>query len=197
MKGTVSVLVSNLLMGYKHAASQDQTLSLPAHVRSAFQFKLSVPLGRAAPLFGPEAERCWAGQHWNPEFLHPQPAKDVEGAVFTLQHGSRKSVWVNTLFDVSAGRMQYVSFIPDALVSTVDVRLTALDPATTSVDVTYTRTALSTSSNDDVYALATNDRASGPRWQEAIQSCLERQASRPSPKSWMRRPNPKSSCTSQ
>jgi hypothetical protein len=99
MKGTVSVLVSTLLMGYKHAASQDQTLSSPAHVRSAFQFKLSVPLGRAAPLFGPEAERCWAGQHWNPEFLHPQPAKDVEGAVFTLQHGSRKSVWVNTLFD--------------------------------------------------------------------------------------------------
>ncbi|HEX4227975.1 MAG TPA: hypothetical protein VHZ07_04850 [Bryobacteraceae bacterium] len=178
MKGTgriLVLLVSTLFMAHKHALCQDQSSSSPAHVRSTFQFKLSAPLTRAAPLFGPEGERCWAGEHWNPEFLYPQPAKDIAGAVFTVQHGSRTSVWVNTLFDLAGGRMQYVSFIPDALVSTIDVRLTALDPAITGVEVTYTRTALSPAVNDHIHALATSDRTSGPHWQEAIQTCLEKQ----------------------
>jgi hypothetical protein len=55
MKGTVSVLVSTLLMGYKHAASQDQTLSLPAHVRSAFEFKLSCPSRARGPTVRPRS----------------------------------------------------------------------------------------------------------------------------------------------
>ena len=68
--------------------------------------------------------------------------------------------------------MQYVSFVPDTLVFTVDVRLTALDPSTTSVEVTYVRTALGTTANDDVRALGVRDRESGPHWQQAIESCL-------------------------
>ncbi|MFL6351625.1 MAG: hypothetical protein ACJ74Z_07220 [Bryobacteraceae bacterium] len=175
MKGSAAILVlvvPILLMGYKQSTSQEQTSSSPAHVRNTFRFEVAAPVDRAAPLFGPEGERCWAGQTWNPEFLYPLPAKDVEGAVFTVQHGPHKSVWVNTEFDLAAGRMQYVSFIPDCLVSTIDVRLTAIDPTTTGVEVTYTRTALSAAANDDVHALATGDRTSGPQWQEAIQSCL-------------------------
>jgi hypothetical protein len=179
MKGTVCILVlvvPSLVMGHKQSASRDQTSSSPAHVRNTFRFEVAAPLERAAPLFGPEGERCWAGQSWNPEFLHPLPAKDVEGAVFTVQHGLHKSVWVNTVFDVSAGRMQYVSFIPDVLVSTIDVRLTSLNPTTTGVEVIYTRTAFSAAANKDLAAMARRDRTSGPHWQEAIQSCLERQA---------------------
>jgi hypothetical protein len=177
--GSILVLVaSSFFMVHKQALSQDQSASSPAHVRSAFQFRVSAPLQRAAPLFGPEGERCWAGQQWNPEFLHPLPAKDVEGAVFTVQHGPRKSVWVNTLFDLLGGRIQYVSFTPDAVVSTIDVRLTAIDPITTGVEVTYTRTALSAAANEHVHALAASDGTSGPHWQEAIQTCLEKQAHR-------------------
>jgi hypothetical protein len=135
-----------------------------------------VPLERAAPLFGPEGERCWAGKPWDPKFLYPRPAKDIEGAVFTVQHGSHTSVWVNTIFELSGGRMQYVSFIPDALVSVIDVRLTALDSNTTEVAVTYIRTALSTDANEHVHTLAANDRANGPQWQQSIEACLENQA---------------------
>ena len=127
------------------------------------------PLGRAAVLFGPEGERCWAGPDWNPEFLHPQPGKDVEGAVFTVQHGPHNSVWVNTLFDPKGGRMQYVSFIPDVLVSVVEVRLTALDAASTSVEVTYARTALKAAANETVQSMGKRDGESGPEWQQAIE----------------------------
>jgi hypothetical protein len=144
----------------------------PARVSNSFQFVVRAPLIRAAALFGPEGERCWAGQHWNPEFLFPQPGKDVQGAVFTVQHGPHTSVWVNTLFDTTAGRMQYVSFIPEALVSTVDVRLSPLDAGSTRVEVTYARTALNIAANEDVQAMGKSDAHSGPDWQQAIEKCL-------------------------
>jgi hypothetical protein len=144
----------------------------PAHVSNSFQIVVRAPLIRAAALFGPEGERCWAGQHWNPEFLFPQPGKDVQGAVFTVQHGPHKSVWVNTLFDTAGGRMQYVSFIPEALVSTVDVRLFPLDAASTRVEVTYVRTALNITANEEVQAMGKSDAQSGPDWQQSIEKCL-------------------------
>jgi hypothetical protein len=146
-----------------------------AHVNNSFQLVVRAPLIRAAALFGPDGERCWAGQHWNPEFLYPQPAKDVQGAVFTVQHGPHNSVWVTTLFDPPAGRMQYVSFIPNRLVSKVDVRLTAVDPSSTRVEVSYERTALDPAANDDVEAMGKSDRESGPEWQQAIEKCLSRE----------------------
>ena len=178
MKGTSHILVlsaSTLFMDHNPALSQ--TSAELTHVRSTFQFTLSVPLHRAAPLLGPLGERCWAGEHWNPEFLHPQPAKDIEGAVFTVQHGPYRSIWVNTVFDLPNGRIQYVSFIPDALVSTIEVQLTAVDPATTRVEVAYSRTALTASANDQVQQLAASDRTSGPHWQAGISACLEKQTS--------------------
>lgn len=149
-----------------------------AHVSHSFHFLIHAPLGSAAPLFGPEGERSWAGKEWDPQFLYPQPAKDVQGAVFTVQQGDRKSVWVTTLFDVGSGRMQYVSVVPGIRASTVDVRLTAVDASTTSVEVTYVRTALDDSANEEVRALGESDRQEGPHWQEAIETYLRGQRDR-------------------
>lgn len=92
--------------------------------------------------------------------------------MFTLQHGGRKSLWVNTLFDVAGGRMQYVSFVPGTLVFTVDVRLTSVNPSITRVEVTYARTALDAAANDEVQTMAMSDRENGPHWRQAIESCL-------------------------
>lgn len=142
------------------------------HVSNSFHFGVGAPLAQVAPLFGPEGERSWAGKHWNPEFLYPGTAKDIQGAVFTVQHGPHTSVWVNTVFDVQGGRMQYVYFIPDALVSTVDVRLTAIDESHTVVQVTYDRTALNEAANDEVQEMGNADRESGPQWHDAIAACL-------------------------
>jgi hypothetical protein len=148
------------------------SMTQPTHVSHRFQFVVRAPLVRAAVLFGPNGERCWAGPNWNPEFLYPQPGKDTQGAVFTVRHGPHKSVWVNTVFDPAAGRMQYVSFTPETLVTTVEVRLTAVDPSNTNVEVTYARTALEAAANDEVEALGRKDRESGPEWQRAIETCL-------------------------
>jgi hypothetical protein len=149
-----------------------------AHVRNSFHFLIHAPLRIAAPLFGPEGERSWAGAEWDPQFLYPRPAEDVQGAVFTVQQGNRKSVWVTTQFDVERGRMQYVSIVPGIRASTVDVRLAAVDASTTSVEVTYVRTALDGSANEEVEALGQSDRQQGPDWQEAIETYLGRQRDR-------------------
>ena len=160
--------------------SGDSQMPVPAHVTNTFHFQVNAPLSQAAPLFGPEGERSWAGEHWNPEFLYPHPssnaassAEDVQGAVFTIRHGALASVWVNTIFDLSAGRMQYVAVIPDRMVSVVDVRLRSATAATTAVEVTYTRTALDPSLNEEVIAHGNQDRESGAEWEKAIEAGLK------------------------
>ncbi len=146
---------------------------MTAHVRNSFQFVLDAPVSTAAPLFGPEGERAWAGAHWKPIFLYPEAAQNTEGAVFTIQHGASTSIWVNTMFDVAAGRMQYVYFLPDVLVTTVDVHLTALNVDKTKVAVNYQRTALRASANDEVFRLGKSDLENGPHWKEAIEVFLK------------------------
>jgi hypothetical protein len=143
-----------------------------AHVSHSFAFAMNAPLPDAAPLFGPEGERAWAGDDWNPQFVFPVPARDVEGAVFTLRHGEHTAVWVNTLFDLSGGRMQYVYVLGDLLVTTIDVRLHAIDAAHTKVDVTYVRTALQPEANEHVAALGKHDGEQGRVWEKAINAYL-------------------------
>jgi hypothetical protein len=143
-------------------------MTQPARVTNTFDFHVHEPLERATLLFGPEGERSWAGPRWDPQFLYPLPGKDVEGAVFTVAHG----IWVNTVFDTTAGRMQYVAVIPGVVASVIDVRLSPQGPAKTRVEVTYTRTALNISANEDVKAMGKKDLASGPEWESAIEESL-------------------------
>jgi hypothetical protein len=142
------------------------------HVSTSFDLVVHASYAKTAPLFGPEGERPWAGKHWNPEFLHPQPAADVEGAVFTVQHGPIKAVWVNTLFDIDARHFQYVYFLPDLMVTVIDVRFKPVASDSTAVNVVYTRTALTPEGNQHVAAMSDGDKAAGPEWQKAIKDYL-------------------------
>jgi hypothetical protein len=147
-----------------------------AHVSNSFAFTVDASLKDAAPLFGPEGERVWAGDDWNPQFVFPVPARDVEGAVFTVRHGDHTAVWVNTLFDLKAGRMQYVYVLADLLVTTVDVRLHAAGAMHTGVEVTYVRTALRPEANEHVVAMGKHDLDQGKVWKGAINTYLLRRA---------------------
>lgn len=142
-----------------------------AHVKNSFEFTIEVPLVRAAPMFGPLGERAWAGDTWQPTFLYPQPPKDVQGAVFTIAHGGKESVWVNTVFDLHAGRMQYVVTGAD-IASVIDVTLTDCGDRT-EVNVSYTRTALKARANVEVNSLGLKDAAGGPEWKSAIEAALK------------------------
>lgn len=172
----LSLVLALPLLTTSQTAETMQTPPHIAHVSTTFHFQLAAPLARVAPLFGPEGERCWAGKDWDPHFLYPQPARDSQGAVFTVQHGPRTSIWVNTAFDLAAGRLQYVAVLPDAFLNVIDVHLNPIDATHTAVEVTYTRTALAPAANEDVTAMGTADRDKGPHWQTTIEACLSPQS---------------------
>ena len=140
--------------------------------QTAFDIVVRLPYAEAAPLFGPEGERPWAGKHWNPQFLYPQPAHDEQGAVFTVHHGPVTGIWVNTLFDLEGRRFIYAYFIPDIMVTTIDVRFTPADAHTTGVHVVYTRTALTSEGNEHVSAFTATDKSAAHDWQQAIDAYL-------------------------
>ena len=165
------------LLTTSQTAETMQTPPHIAHVSNTFHFQLAAPLARVAPLFGPEGERCWAGKDWDPHFLYPQPARDIAGR--RLHRPARpphNSIWVNTVFDLAAGSMQYVSVLPDVLLNVIDVHLKPIDATRTAVEVTYTRTALAPAANEDVTAMGTADRDNGPHWQTTIEACLSPQS---------------------
>jgi hypothetical protein len=143
-----------------------------AHVRNEFEFVVHAPYKVAAPLFGPEGERGWAEGHWDPHFLYPQPAQDIQGAVFTIRHGHHHAYWINTSFDMDARHFQYVYVIPEAMIVLIDVRFSELDAANTKVNVAYERTALKPDANEHVREAGNSDRENGKEWGTAINSYL-------------------------
>ena len=145
------------------------------HVRNEFEFTVHAPYQVAAPLFGPEGERGWAGGHWDPQFLYPQPAQDTQGAVFTIRHGHHHAVWINTAFDTSARHFQYAYFIPETMVVLIDVRFSEPDAENTKVNVAYERTALNPDANQRVKEMGDADRDSGKEWGTAINNYLAKQ----------------------
>lgn len=140
--------------------------------QSSFDIVVRAPYAEAAALFGPEGERAWAGKHWDPHFIYPQPAHDEEDAVFTVQHGPFNAIWVAALHDIEGRHFKYVYFIDNLLVTTIDVRFEPIDAASTRVHVVYTRTALKPEGNEHVAAFTSIDKTAGPEWQSAIDAWL-------------------------
>lgn len=154
--------------------SEAHTAASVAHVSNSFTLAVHEAMPVAALLFGPQGERAWAGDEWQPEFLFPLPERDVEGAVFIVRHGEHRSVWVNTLFDVQSGHIQYVYVLGDLLATTIDVRLHPLNATLTRVDVTYVRTALRPEANEHVEMMSKHDREQGKVWEDAIAAYLRK-----------------------
>ena len=148
--------------------SRESSAEPMAHVRTEFEFTLHAPYEIVAPLFGAEAERGWASDNWNPQFLHPQPARDIEGAVFRVSRGQHQAIWVNTVLDLNLGHVQYVYVIPEVMATLIDIHIARTGSANTKVHVTYERTALCGAANEDVRRAGTADRSSGKEWGDDI-----------------------------
>jgi hypothetical protein len=143
-----------------------------AHGENAFEFGVDAPFRKTAPLFGGSSERGWGEGKWNPVFLYPQPERDVPGAVFVVSHGHTRSTWVNTQYDLGAGRFEYVMFIPDVQVAVIDVQVTPEEDSRSKVKVLYRRTALDAKYNRHVEQLGSGDRNSAADWSRAIHDYL-------------------------
>ncbi len=138
-----------------------------AHTSTDFHFTVDLPYHDAAPLFGAWEEQKWA-PGWKPEFLYPTPAADQQGSVFRVQKGAHPSLWVNTIFDLASGHVQYVYVLADLLVTRIDIHIKGNSRDQTDISVTYERTALNPSANDHVKSLAREDSTSGEEWRRLI-----------------------------
>src|SRR3954464_15348763 len=124
MKSAISIAAAAAL----GASALGQSVPQLLRTQTAFDLSVNLPYSEAAPLFGPEGERAWAGKHWNPHFLYPPLPHDEQGAVFTVQHGPFTATWVNTLFDLEARHFIYAYFMPGIMVTTIDVRFQSSNP---------------------------------------------------------------------
>ena len=175
----ILALIAAVALAAPIAALAVQAAAQPAsaaeelmHIQTSFDIVVPLGVEQTAPLFGPEGERAWAGKHWDPKFIHPQPAHDEQGAVFTVKHGPFSAVWVVTQFDVAGRHFQYVYFLPGLMVTVIDVRFKPLGASSTAVNVVYTRTAIAPEGNEHVQAMSEGDKAAGKEWQEAIEEHL-------------------------
>jgi hypothetical protein len=173
------VLAPDTTVAAASAAAAVPTLALAVElpetqVAREATFRLPVPPEVAFPFFGPLGERAWAGPDWAPAFVHPLPAADVEGAVFTTPaHGvPGTTLWVNLRFDAAAGVAEYAHFTPGHLVVRVSVALAGDGAGGSTVKVRYAWTPLSPAG-----AGSFADRAAGfdrwiAGWQEALLAAL-------------------------
>jgi hypothetical protein len=162
-------LMLRMHLTHRHFAGKVTPMT---HAKSEFTVTVHAPAAVAFPLFGPEGERPWAGPHWDPQFLYPKPAKDIEGAVFRVHHGHHDATWVNTVFNAQSGHAAYVYIIAGKLATRIDVQLTPIDAGNTSVRVMYERTALDPSVEEDVGEMAVTDPQMGPDWEKSIADYL-------------------------
>ena len=142
------------------------------HASTTMTFVIKAPLQKTASLFTPTGMQCWLGSHFQPEIVHAQLTKDTAGAVFTMQQGPQKSVWVNTLLDVKDGRMQYAMFVPDTMVTVVEVRMISDGKDATRVELTHTVTALSADARAALKSMGTQGQEHMAAAQKAIEGCL-------------------------
>src|SRR6185369_2960692 len=138
----IPLVILALVAVFLHLRMRRNPQGPVVHVENGFEFTVRASYDKVAPLFGAHGERAWGGEDWDPRFLHPQSAQDLEGEVFTVAHGHGNATWVNTAFDLQSGHVQYVYVIPDTQAVLIDIHLKHDDPAKTGVKVLYERTAL-------------------------------------------------------
>jgi hypothetical protein len=161
------------LFGGTHAMTTESP-STAVRTHEAFAFTIEAPMAEVAPLFGAEAEKLWA-PGWEPRFLWPVVPGDAEGMVFTIAHGDRSAVWVNSRYEPERGNFQYVYVLPDVVATRITIAVEAARDRT-HVGVEYDRTALTPEANEVVSRMAAADATAGPEWAAQIETYLARRA---------------------
>jgi len=164
------IAASALWLAVAQAAGAQEDFRM--HEETTFDVVVNAPLDEAEALFTPEGERGWAGENWDPHYLHPIPGRDKVGAVFTITHGSVKAVWLITQRDVEARHFQYVYYIAEIMATTIDVNFRAVEPGITQVTVKYARTSVSPEGDSHVRAMSAGDRNAAREWQTSIDEYL-------------------------
>jgi len=139
----------------------------------SFAIVLQGSVAEVMPLFGPLRETEWAPT-WAPHFLHPPEGAQREGVVFksTTSNG-KEGLWLLTSYNISEGRVEYVSIIPGFTANEIKIRVVPERNGGSKATITYRRSALAPDGNEEVTKLdahwADRQRA---HWETAINAVL-------------------------
>lgn len=139
-------------------------------------FDLACDANTAFPFFSPEGERGWV-DGWDPQPVFPAAAEVAfaSNAVFRLEMGGERSVWVVLDVDHQTHVAEYVYVVEGSRVPRVRVEVTAVAEQRCRVAVSYTITALSEAGNE--YVRAFTEEAYAQKmldWQRRVSAVLAR-----------------------
>lgn len=126
---------------------QDLVHSSGKRAQSVQTIGISAPLEKVFPLLCPEREKEWLdGWAYNMIFSDTGFAED--GCVFTTGPQGKNTVWVVSVYDPDAGRIEFTRFHIDLAVDRLALRVYSTTNTSSEIEVSYTVTSLSEGSND-------------------------------------------------
>lgn len=164
---SVSLLVATAPLG---TASQAVMTSGHVHTELSFRITLNAAADRAIRAFGPAAERGW-DPDWHPHYIFPSEPSDCEGAVFTVDSGNVQT-WLVQTWDMHDRVVRYVAFDPEVKLTEITIRVSPLDQRHSKAEVSYRRTGLSITGDEQIRRWAAEFASQAPHWAEAINSYL-------------------------
>ncbi len=136
-------------------------------VQATMILHLAAPPAAAFPLFDPVNETKW-DPSWKPQLLGPAVK---QGLVF-LTHDERGSAtWLLDRYDPAAHVIRYVVSAPD-LLDEIDIQVRPEGHSRSVASVTYRRTSLSPSGDEQVRYFQRHFPKHAPHWESAINAAL-------------------------
>ena len=135
------------------------------HREHSFRIRLNGSVAEVTALFGPVREAEWSPE-WRPQFIHPLPGAQLEGAVFTTGNDDQLRIWMLNKFDVDAGRVEYAVVTPGLTANQIKIAVVADGDGRSKATITYRHTALTLEGNEQVEKL-------DERWAEEQRSHWE------------------------
>jgi hypothetical protein len=137
------------------------------HSETGFTLRLPAAPSVVFPLFGPIRESEWS-PHWNPTLLYPPERIQKAGAVFTTREHDQDVIWILTIYDEAALRINYVTVSPRHNAAELDITLKAVGDKETEAKVTHRLTSLTEDGDSYVKRVAIQFPLARDHWQQAI-----------------------------
>jgi hypothetical protein len=145
---------------------------------SRHEIHVPAPIELCHRFFTPAGEEIWV-DGWAPQYIVPVDGRTELGMVFTTGSGDEFTIWGLTDFDPQTFYSRYTRVTPALRTGTVEVRCKPIDAQLTTVEITYTLTALTLAGEAALRAFegrAFVDMVE--HWQSAIALCLPQLLSR-------------------
>jgi hypothetical protein len=145
---------------------------MPERSVASHTISIPAPVDQCQRFFTPAGEELWV-DGWRPAYIWPPDGRTEKGMVFTTGCGDDFTIWSLVDFDTASHRARYARVTPATRCGFVEVRCTPSGERATTVEVTYTLTALNEAGEQTLAAF------SGPAfvamiegWRSAIEARL-------------------------